>query len=364
MGELSREELAERRSRFFRRLAERPFDHDFFQAMRRIESLFPDKPRLGTAPRPKDEPIRLAQEPSMSFAPAAISSLTPGEEGRPPRLEQRFFGLLGPNGALPLHLTDFARERILHGGDRTFARFLDVFHHRFLALFYRAWAQAQPTVSLDRPGDDRFEAYAGSLIGVGTPALAGRDAVGNHAKLYYAGLLARQVRNRDGLQALLAGYFRLPVRVEEFVGHWMRLPREDCTRLGTDVDGARLGIGTVLGAAVWDRQHKFRIEVGSLSLAQYESFLPGGTAIAKLVALVRQYLCFELDWDVRLKLLKREVPKTHLGRYGRLGWTTWAGEYRKVEDAADLTLEAERVLRRYEQAARRRAAAVAGSTVK
>jgi type VI secretion system protein ImpH len=363
MAELSREELAERRSGFFRRLAERPFDHDFFQAMRRIDSLFPERPRLGTAPRPKDEPVRLAQEPSMSFAPAAISSLTPGDEGRPPRLEQRFFGLLGPNGALPLHLTDFTRERILHGGDKTFARFLDVFHHRFLAFFYRAWAQAQPTVSLDRPGDDRFEAYAGSLVGVGTPPLYGRDAVGNHVKLYYAGLLARQVRNRDGLEAWLTGYFRIPLGVEQFVGHWMRLPHEDRTRIGTHVDGARLGIGAVLGAAVWDRQHKFRIEVGPLSLSQYESFLPGGTAIVKLVALVRQYLCFELEWDVRLKLVKREVPKTLLGRYGRLGWTTWAGEYKRAEDAADLTLEAERVLRRHEQAARRKAAA-AGSTVK
>lgn len=364
MADVSREELAARRSSYFRRLAERPFDHDFFQAMRRIESLFPDKPRLGAAPRPHDEPVRLAQEPSMSFAPAAISSLSFGEQGRPPRLEQRFFGLLGPNGALPLHLTDFARERILHGGDRTFSRFLDVFHHRFLALFYRAWAQAQPTVSLDRPNDDRFEAYAGSLIGVGTPPLARRDAVGNHAKLYYAGLLARQIRNRDGLQAWLSGYFRLPMRVEEFVGHWMRLPEEDRTRPGVEGEGARLGIGTVLGAAVWDRQHKFRIEVGPLSLAHYESFLPGGTAIGRLVAMVRQYLCFELEWDVRLTLDKREVPKTHLGSFGRLGWTTWAGRYERVVDAADLTLEAERVLRRYEQAARRRAEAVAGSTVK
>jgi type VI secretion system protein ImpH len=174
--------------------------------------------------------------------------------------------------------------------------------------------------------------------------------------------LARQVRNRDGLQAWLSGYFRLPVRVEEFVGHWMRLPDEDRTRLGLEGEGARLAIGTVLGAAVWDRQHKFRIEIGPLNLAQYESFLPGGTAIAGLVALVRQYLCFELEWDVRLALVKREVPRTLLGRYGRLGWTSWAGRYERVEDAADLTLEAERVLRRHEEAARRRAPA-AGSTV-
>lgn len=333
---------------YFRQLEAKPFDHDFFQVLRRLECLYADKPRLGRALRPVDEPLRLAQEPSMSFAPAALSSFSQSGEGRAPRLEQRFFGLLGPNGPLPLHLTDFARERLMHHGDKTFVRFLDVFHHRFLALFYRAWAQAQPTVSLDRPQEDRFGVYVGSLIGVGTANLAQRDAAGDHAKLYYSGLLSRQVRNRDGLQAWLAGFFNIPVSVEQFVGHWMRLPEEDRTRIGVDTEGARVAIGAVLGTAVWDRQHKFRVELGPLTLTQYESFLPGGSAIAKLVALVRQYTCFELEWDARLRLVKREVPKTRLGRFGRLGWTTWLGEYLRKGDAADLTLEAERVWKRHE----------------
>jgi type VI secretion system protein ImpH len=280
----------------------------------------------------------------MSFAPAAVSAFERGEDGRVPRLVQRFFGLLGPNGPLPLHLTDYARERILHGGDTTLARFLDVFHHRFTELFYRAWAQAQPTVSLDRPQDDRFAIYVGSLLGIGTPAMARRDALGDHAKLFFAGLLARQVRNADGLRAWLTGYFRVPVRIEQFVGHHLRLPAEDLTRIGVDTDGARIGVGAVLGARVWDRQHKFRIEIGPLKLVQYENFLPGGAAIERLVALVRQYLCMELEWDARLVLMKDEVPRTRLGRCGRLGWTIWLGHYRRPRDAGDLTLEAERLV--------------------
>jgi type VI secretion system protein ImpH len=328
----------------FRALEERPFDHDFFATLRRIECLFADKPRLGRALRPGEEPLRIGLDPSMSFAPAAVSAFERGEGGRMPRLVQRFFGLLGPNGPLPLHLTDYARERILHGGDRTFARFLDVFHHRFAELFYRAWAHAQPTVNLDRPREDRFAVYVGSLLGIGTPATAQRDAIGDHAKLHFSGLLARQVRNADGLRAWLAGYFRVPVRIEQFVGHHLRLPAEDLTRIGVDGDGARIGVGAVLGARVWDRQHKFRIELGPLSLAQYENFLPGGTAITRLVALVRQYLCLELEWDARLVLQKSEVPRARLGRYGRLGWTSWLGQYRRAQDAGDLRLEAERLV--------------------
>jgi type VI secretion system protein ImpH len=109
-------------------------------------------------------------------------------------------------------------------------------------------------------------------------------------------------------------------------------------------DGAALvGRGAVLGRRVWDRQHKFRVLLGPLSLARYEGFLPGGAALAKLVAWVRNYFGFELKWDVRLLLKRDEVPAVRLGRYGRLGWTTWLGAYPKPGDAGDLTLDAERL---------------------
>lgn len=327
---------------FFRALEEKPYQYDFFQALRRIECLFPRKPRIGQAMRPADEPVRLGQEPALSFAPSTITSFKLANGTTSPRMEVRFFGMLGPNGPLPLHLTEYARGRSIHAGDQTLVRFLDIFHHRFMALFYRAWAQAQPTVSLDRPSEDRFSFYAGSLFGLGETSLRGRDAVHDFAKLYFSGLLARQVRNQDGLVALLTGYFRLPVRVEEYAGHWMQLQEQERTRLGRE--GTLLGNGAVLGRRVWDCQHKFRICFGPLDLSQYESFLPGGSALVKLVAWVRQYLCFELEWDVRLVLKREQVPKTRLGQFGRLGWTTWLGECRRPVDVADLTLDAERLL--------------------
>ena len=326
-------------------VAAKPWEYDFYHVLRCIECLHPERPRIGRAARPAQEPIRLGQEPALDFAPAVISSVTADGE-RPARIQVRFLGLLGPNGPLPLHLTDYIRERVLHGGDTTFARFLDVFNHRFLSLFYAAWAQAQPAVMRDRPGEDRFPIYVGSLFGLGSSRVRQRDAVPDAAKLFHAGLLARQVRNRDGLESLLAHYFKVPVRVEEFAGRWMDIAAADRSRLGARNESAMLGRGAVLGARTWDRQHSVRILMGPLERTRYESFLPGGADLEALVVWLRTYLSFEFAWDLRLILRKEEVPPLRLGQYGRLGWTTWLGHYRRGVAAADLRLDAEHAVER------------------
>ena len=325
---------------FFAELSAAPYRHDFYQTLRRLECLYAHKPRWGQARRPVDEAIRLAQMPDVSFAPAPLAAFDTA--GRIPRLEVRLFGLFGPNGPLPLHLTEYARERLQHAGDATFCRFLDIFHHRFLALFYRAWAQAQPHVNRDRVKEDRFTVYVGAFIGTSPAAFRDRDALPDLAKLFHVGALIRQVRNAEGLVRILEHFFRVPVHIEEFVGHWLRLSPAQRTLLARE--GATLGVGAVAGSRVWDRQHKFRIHLGPLTLQQYEGFLPGGAPLRQLVAWVRTYLCFELDWDARLLLKPDEVPQVVLGGRQRLGWTSWLGRRRRTTPADELCLDAEAVV--------------------
>jgi len=329
---------------FLEALAREPHQYDFYQVMRRFECAYSDLPRWGMALRPRDEPLRLGQDPELTFAPAPLSSFTAGGSGRHARLAVRLFGLLGPNGPLPLHLTEYARERQLHAGDRTFARFLDMLSHRFVAFFYRAWAQSQPTVAADRPGEDRFHAFIGALIGIAPPAFRNRDSVPDEAKLAAAGLLAQQVRSADGLRSILAAYFHVPVRLREYIGHWLDLARKDQSTLAAT--HSRLGEGAVLGRRVYDRQYRFRIELGPLSRALYESFLPTGDLLRPLVDWVRNYVGFEYAWDLRLALVPEEVPVVMLGEAGRLGWTSWLGLRPGSSPADDLVLDAEAALSR------------------
>jgi type VI secretion system protein ImpH len=306
---------------------------DFYQALRLIDAYYSDKPRLGTARRPVDEAVRLGQAADLSFAPSSLSMVDPSDRSGRPRVEVRFFGLFGPNSPLPLHMTSYARERRMHKGDETFGRFADMFHHRLLLLFYRAWAQGKPAVSLDRPNEDRFASFVGSLIGVAGPEMQNRDAAPDHARLAHAGVLSRQVRNADGLGLLLSSYLGMQVRIEQFYGRWMPLQPEERTRIkrlsrrgaSRRLSTAQLGVSAVLGRAVFDRQHHFRIHVGPLDLPAFEALLPVGKALPAVQALVHQYIGLELGWDLALQLKQEQVPACRPGVYGRLGWTTWLG---------------------------------------
>jgi type VI secretion system protein ImpH len=319
-----------------RQVALAPYKYDFFWLMRSIECVNPERMRLGQATRPIDESVRLGQEASLAFAPSTLAYVEEAQGQRPPRLGVYFQGMLGPNGPLPLHLTEYARDRKRNAGDPTLVRFLDLFHHRVLTLFYRAWAAAQPTVSCDRPKSDRFATYVGALLGIGSPALQNRDDFPDHAKRYYAGRLAAQARNAEGLRAMVGDYLNLPTELEEFIGEWTPLLEEERWRISRGPFAGALGVSTILGARAWQRQTKFRLTFGPLKRDQFQSMLPGGQRLKRLIALVRNYVGDSLNWDVRLFLDKRVSQPLRLDGITRLGWTSWLGHCPEGEGRDDL----------------------------
>ncbi|MGW8369597.1 MAG: type VI secretion system baseplate subunit TssG, partial [Gammaproteobacteria bacterium] len=48
-----------------------------------------------------------------------------------------------------------------------------------------------------------------------------------------------------------------------------------------------------------------------------------------------------LDWDLRLVVLKEEVPSVVLGTQGQLGWTSWLGNRTADTDADDVLIKPE-----------------------
>jgi type VI secretion system protein ImpH len=313
-----------------------PEKFDFFALLRRIDASSLPRPRLGQSRHPAEDPVRIGQAPSTIFPPRALESVETDDDHA--RITTFFFGLFGPNGPLPLHLTEYAHQRLHNAGDATFAGFADMFHHRMASLLFRAWAASEPTVAHDRPGEDVFATQIGALTGIGMPALRGRDGMPDLAKLHFSGRLASHTRNAEGLRAILSGFFTMPVAIQEFDPKWVELAPHQHLALGRDPGNGTLGVTATVGRRLRLFYHRFRIVMGPLTLDEYERLLPGGTSIDLTVPLVRNYIGDELDWTLGLVLRADEVPTVRLGRQGRLGWTTWLGRRRSEYDAGDLTL--------------------------
>jgi type VI secretion system protein ImpH len=301
-------------------LAERPWDFDFHQAMRRIDCAFRDLPRAGEAHTPDQEPVRLGQDPSLEFSPAALRQFSAPEATTRGKLRVGFLGLFGPHSPLPLHFTELAQRRQHGGGDRTLGAFVDLFHHRALLLLHRSWAMSQPTARHDRSKENGFGAYLSALSGQVGPSDAGTC---QRLRWSFAAHFMQPTRNADGLEALLGAYFECAVHVRQYVPEWLDIPESQAWRLGRSRERGTLGESTVVGRRVFQPSQKFRIELGPLSHANFERLLPGTDGFAELQRFVSAYAGNELAWDVLLRLENAERPQLRLGQSGRLGRDAW-----------------------------------------
>jgi type VI secretion system protein ImpH len=313
-----------------------PEHYTLFAALRRIEQAYPDRPRLGESRKVSDDPVRISQRPHLYFVGADVAAFGAGDTAVP-RVEQHGFGVFGPNGALPLHLTEIAYSREHQADDPAVGDFVNAFQHRFASLFYRAWADSDPSTAFDRIDQDPFRLYLGALIGIGPAAARDRDSVLDYAKLGRVGLFAPQCKSAEALEQLLLEYFELPVELVPFVGSWLDIAPDARCRIGGEPQHATLGLGATLGATTWQCQSRFEIVLGPLPLAQFVNFLPGARGLTQLKALVRLYTNEEWSWQVRLLLEPDQVPAIRLGESGWLGWTTWLGS--RAQLARDAVIE-------------------------
>ncbi len=297
------------------RLYEEPWDFAFFQAVRLMKLLAPERQTPGDFGDPADEVVTFAANPSTSFPPSEIRSIEQRPD-LPPLMRVNFFGLYGPLGVLPVHYTEYIRERV-RTGDHTLRDFLDIFNHRLISLFYRAWEKYRFGVPYERGERDRLTQYLLDFIGLGTPQLEGRQAVRDQSLIFYTGLIAQQPRSAEALRLILIDYFDVPVEVEQFRGVWRQLdPETQCLLDETPRISSQLGVGAITGDEVWDQQSVVRVRLGPLPLRQYLDFLPTGTAHAPLRALTRFFAGDNLDFEIQLVLRREDAPQCELGAEG------------------------------------------------
>ncbi|MTH46695.1 type VI secretion system baseplate subunit TssG [Intestinirhabdus alba] len=296
-----------------------PWEAGFISIMRAIAAQTPALPPPGKAVRPSQERFRLGQVASTTFSPREIAAISRQDD----KIKLRLFGLgiWGPQGAMPLHYSEWAYSRDKHH-DHTLIDFVDIFHHRALSLFYRAWFLSQDTASLDRKDDERFSFYIGSLVGL-DPAELEPVPLPMHTRLASSAHLIREARNPDGLLGALRYYFDVQVQMTEFELQWIVLEGQDQTALGDDRYAALLGDGAILGSTVLDRQHRFKLLIGPLTLDQYLLFSPWGSDMPVLRELVRSFIGFEYAWEVQLMLAADQVPRATLDGGHRLGYASW-----------------------------------------
>jgi type VI secretion system protein ImpH len=326
------------------RLFRRGFEFDFFQAMRLLARRFPERKSVGGTAKPAEEIVRFCAWLSLAFPASAIDNIEQSANpDDPARVTVTFLALTGTQGILPFHYT----ERLLalqEKKDDTLADFFDLFNHRLVSLFYRAWEKYRPAVlyelgALRRKQPDPFTHSLFDLIGMGTDCLRGRMRIADESLLPYAGLIAQRPHSANALRGILRSYFSAPVELDQFLGDWYKLEEGDRSYLAPELERNQLGVGAFLGDRVWDQQSRFRIRIGPLNFVRFREFLPDGQALAKLMQLIRFLVGPTLAFDVQVFLRAADVPYCRLTEQGedapRLGWTSWLKTCEFFRDAGD-----------------------------
>ncbi len=323
------------------RLRENPWSFEFFQAVHLLHRIRSEKQPVGRFSQPADESVRFRVTNSLAFPASQIQELA-WEESAQPEMKVNFMGLTGPLGVLPYAYTELILQR-LRDKDEALEAFLDIFNHRIISFFYRAWEKYRFPVSYGMGAADLFTHHLLDLIGLGTQGFENREGIDEQALLHFVGLFAMQARSATALEQILTSYFDVPAEVVQFAGVWYPIDKKtQCCMDDQTTESVQLGCGAIVGDELWTEQSRIRIKLGPMRLERYQDFLPDGSAFAPLKAIVRFFTNDELDCDLQLILQREEAPNCQIGddeETPQLGWTTWLKSVPLSRDPEDTILE-------------------------
>jgi len=318
-------------------LYEKPSRFEFFQAVRLLRQLMPEKRSVGHDADPGDELARFRSDLSYSFPVGDIRSIERDEPEddspagvRPDEVTVNFLGIATPNsfGSLPIPYVEEIR-RLQREKNFALRDFLDLFNHRLVSLLYRAWERSRPAVLHELGEKSAFESALLAAIGLAGTRIPRGLPFDRRELLSRAGLLAMQPAPASAIEGIVESIFGVPARVEQFVPGWYEIEAADLTRLGRA--NTALGENLNLGSEIRLCQSKFRVRLGPMGLDLYETLLPGGDGFRRLSSIVQLAAGVEFDFDFTLVLKAEEVPALRLGgadaeageRICRLGLSSW-----------------------------------------
>jgi type VI secretion system protein ImpH len=234
-----------------------------------------------------------------------------------------FLSLYGSASPLP----SFFTERLFDQDEDSLQRgFLDLFHHRLIALFYRTWEKYRYAAQFEDGGEDYYSQRLLDLLALDPARFPRGHHVGRQRFLGFAGLLTQIPHSASSLGVALADYFpEIPVTVESYLGTWMEIPEGDRNRLGRQ--NSSLGRNLSLGDRVYDLGCTFGVRMGPMGLGDFMSLLPESDRQGELREIVDVMNGDCLDYEVAMELKRDEVPPLQLSSpSSRLGWSTWLGK--------------------------------------
>lgn len=339
-----------------RQILEQGYRFDFFQAVWLVERLSGTTAPVGHRGPVTDESLRFRPSINLGFPATDIEQVrleqSPMSDVEKYLMDVTFMGIYGVSTPLPLHYAFDMYREVQHarspssplaggravdddedttsssGGNETSPgrEFLDVFHHRLISLFYRAWLKYRYHLQYGLKGRDRISDYMLWLIGL-SPDLSYSDCgVSPTRMIRYAGALQQRPRSAPMLEGILRDYWPgIPIDIEQCVGRWVTIPQADTNCLGAC--NSTLGIDLTLGEEVFDLNGQFNVVVGPVSWTVYEAFLPDGPAFSETTSIIRMFCTDPLSFTLEIKLEPDAVPDLKLGTgsaAGRLGYTSWA----------------------------------------
>ncbi|MBO4643592.1 MAG: type VI secretion system baseplate subunit TssG [Alphaproteobacteria bacterium] len=316
---------------------------DFFELVRRIGHGRPDLPRLGKAARPTQENVRFGQTPYLHFPPTEVAEIRQGNGSAEALIMTYFFGLLGVNGPMPLEFTDYVFQRSHNYYDQTWRRFLDIINHRFLTLFYRAWAENEQAVSFDRADDDKITDIVRALAG--TPSdMSSVNRTFPYLTANYANHFGRSVKSCSSLEEILRNVMKVDLVVKDFVVSSYDIPKNARCHLGHR-ESSVLGKNIQLGRTYMSATREFEIEVGPVSFAECCKWAPGRKGFDVINRIVTAYLDRPLEYSLTFIVIGKTIPEVRFegkDKGVRLGQGFLIGRLKDNENTK-ITIKASRI---------------------